>query len=109
MIVLHEMRRRARYLVAPVLGVAFTGYFVYHIFEGERGLYAWRDIAQQLHTAQASLSAVQDEHTVLARRCAIEVHGNPTEPFAEPTAAYAHRGLDPRGPPHRIPPATRAV
>src|SRR6185437_6277202 len=43
MIVLYEMRRRARALVAPLLGAALTGYFVYHIFEGERGLYAWRD------------------------------------------------------------------
>jgi cell division protein FtsB len=68
MIVLHEMRRRARFLVAPLLGAALTTYFVYHIFEGERGLYAWRDIAQQLHAAANTLAVVEAEYTALKRK-----------------------------------------
>ena len=68
MIVLHEMRRRARFLVAPVVGVALTGYFIYHIFEGERGLYAGREIAQQLHAAQQTLTTTEAQRTALARK-----------------------------------------
>ena len=48
MVVLHEMRRRGRFLVGPLLGLALTSYFVYHTIEGDRGLRAWRDINQQL-------------------------------------------------------------
>jgi cell division protein FtsB len=68
MMVLHEMRRRARFLVAPVLGVALTGYFIYHIFEGDRGLYAWRDIARELHTAQQAFDATEAQRAALARK-----------------------------------------
>ena len=70
MIVLHEMRRRGRYLVGPLLGVALTSYFVYHTIEGDRGLRAWRDINQQLHAATDALATVQAEHDALAHKVA---------------------------------------
>jgi len=57
MIVLYEMRRRARVLVGPFLGLALTSYFVYHTIEGDRGLRAWRDINQQLHVASDQIGA----------------------------------------------------
>src|SRR5271154_3599139 len=68
MIVLHEMRRRARFLVGPLLGAALTSYFVYHTIEGERGLRAWREITQQLHTAREQLATVEAEHDALAHK-----------------------------------------
>ncbi|MBV8776224.1 MAG: septum formation initiator family protein [Alphaproteobacteria bacterium] len=68
MIVLHEIRRRARFLVGPLLGAALTSYFVYHTIEGDRGLRAWRDITQQLHVANEQLSTVQGEHDALAHK-----------------------------------------
>ena len=70
MILLHELRRRARFLVGPLLGVAFTSYFVYHTIEGDRGLRAWRDINQQLHAANDQLATVQAEHDALAHKVA---------------------------------------
>ena len=70
MIVLHEMRRRARFLVGPLLGAALTSYFVYHTIEGDRGLRAWRDITEQLHAANDALSTVQAERDALGRKVA---------------------------------------
>jgi cell division protein FtsB len=70
MIVLHEMRRRARFLVGPLLGAALTSYFVYHTIEGDRGLRAWRDITQQLRLAKDSLATVEVEHDALAHKVA---------------------------------------
>jgi cell division protein FtsB len=70
MIVVHEMRRRARVLVVPLLGLTITSYFIYHLLEGDRGLRAWRDIIQQLHAAQDNLSAAQAERAALARKVA---------------------------------------
>ena len=70
MIVLHEMRRRARLLVGPLLGAALTSYFVYHTIEGDRGLRAWRDITQQLRTAKDQLATVETEHDALAHKVA---------------------------------------
>jgi cell division protein FtsB len=70
MIVLREMRRRAKVLIAPVLGLALTGYFAYHLVEGDRGLRAWMRITQELRQAKSNLADVAAERTVLDRRVA---------------------------------------
>jgi cell division protein FtsB len=69
-VVLHEMRRRSRVLVGPLLGLALTSYFVYHTIEGDRGLRAWRDITQQLRVASDQLSTVEAERDALAHKVA---------------------------------------
>jgi cell division protein FtsB len=68
MIVLHEMRRRARFLVGPFLGLALTSYFVYHTIEGDRGLHAWRDINQQLRVAGDQFATVEAERDALEHK-----------------------------------------
>ena len=69
-VVLHEMRRRARFLVGPLLGLALTSYFVYHTIEGDRGLRAWRDITQQMRVANDQLATVEAERDALAHKVA---------------------------------------
>lgn len=68
MIVLHEMRRRARFFIGPLVGAALTSYFVYHTFEGDRGLRAWREIAQQLRIAKDNLAAAEADRDELLHR-----------------------------------------
>jgi cell division protein FtsB len=68
MIVLREMRRRAKALIWPMLGVALTGYFAYHLVEGERGLRAWVYLTQELRTAKEFLSVVSAERAELEHR-----------------------------------------
>jgi cell division protein FtsB len=70
MMFLHEMRRRARFLVGPLLGAALTSYFVYHTIEGDRGLRAGREITQQLGVAKDALATVQAERDALAHKVA---------------------------------------
>jgi cell division protein FtsB len=70
MIVLREMRRRAKVLVAPVLGIAATFYFGYHLVEGERGLRAWLGVTQELNVARSELAAVTAERDALEHRVA---------------------------------------
>ena len=67
-VVLHEMRRRARFLVGPLLGLALTSYFVYHTVEGDRGLRAWRDINQQLRVANDQFATVEAERDALEHK-----------------------------------------
>ena len=68
MIVLREMRRRAKVLVAPVFGLALTGYFAYHLVEGDRGLRAWLRITQELRVAKENLSGIAAERAALEHR-----------------------------------------
>ena len=70
MIVLREMRRRAKVLIGPVLGLALTGYFAYHLIEGDRGLRAWMRITQELRQAKSNLADVASERATLDRRVA---------------------------------------
>jgi cell division protein FtsB len=69
-IVLHEIRRRARFLVGPLLGAALTSYFAYHTIEGDRGLRAWRDINQQMRMAKDQLATVEAERDALEHKVA---------------------------------------
>jgi cell division protein FtsB len=68
MIVLREMRRRGRVLVGPVLGLALTGYFAYHLVEGDRGLRAWLRVTQELRITKENLATVAAERTALEHR-----------------------------------------
>jgi|SRR5688572_20476738 cell division protein FtsB len=68
MIVLREMRRRAKVFVPPVLGLALTGYFAYHLVEGDRGLRSWVRVAQELRLAKENLAVVAAERTALDHR-----------------------------------------
>jgi cell division protein FtsB len=68
MIVLREMRRRAKVLVPPVLGLALTGYFAYHLVEGDRGLRAWVQVTQELRVAKENLSAIAADRAALEHR-----------------------------------------
>jgi cell division protein FtsB len=57
--------RRSRFLVGPVLGIALTGYFTYHLFEGDRGLNAWLRLNREIRTANANLDAVRAQRAAL--------------------------------------------
>jgi cell division protein FtsB len=68
MIVLREIRRRGKVLIGPLLGMALTGYFAYHLVEGDRGLRAWVRLTQELRLAKEGLSAVSAERAELEHR-----------------------------------------
>jgi len=59
MIVLRELRRRARFVLGPVVGMVLTGYFTYHLVEGDRGLLAWLSLTREIRLATANLEAVR--------------------------------------------------
>ena len=53
-----------------MIGIAATVYFAYHMFEGDRGLSAGREIAQQLFLAKQNLAATDAERDALAHKVA---------------------------------------
>src|SRR5262245_23758747 len=68
MMVLREMRRRGKVLVGPMLGIALTGYFAYHLVEGDRGLRAWVRLTQELRVAKEQAAAASVERIRLEHR-----------------------------------------
>src|SRR5205085_8049042 len=91
MVVLREMRRRAKVLAGPVLGLALTFYFAYHLVEGDRGLRAWLRVTQQLRLAKDNLAAVSAERAGLEHRVS---HMRPDHVDPDLLDAQVRRTLD---------------
>ena len=67
MSIVRALRRRVHLVVGPILGIALTGYFSYHLVEGERGFKAWLRLNGEIRAATTNLEAVR------AQRAALEV------------------------------------
>jgi cell division protein FtsB len=65
MILSRELRRRLRPLIGPVVGIALTGYFAYHLVGGDRGLLAWVRLTRQIHAEDAELASLRTAHAAL--------------------------------------------
>jgi cell division protein FtsB len=70
MTVLRALRRRAHLFLGPVIGIALTGYFAYHLIEGERGFKAWVRLNREIHTATANLEMLRGQRAALDIRVA---------------------------------------
>jgi cell division protein FtsB len=68
MTVFHEIRDRARLILAPVAIFSLVAYFGYHAVQGERGLLAWLAVDQELTQALATQTALTDKRVMLERR-----------------------------------------
>jgi cell division protein FtsB len=68
MIVMRVLRKRAGFILCPVIGVALTGYFACNLVEGDRGLKAWFRLNQEIRTATADLQAARAHRAALDLR-----------------------------------------
>ena len=67
MSIFRALRRRVHLILGPLVGIALTGYFAYHLVEGERGFKAWLRLNREIRTATANLEAVR------AQRAAVDL------------------------------------
>lgn len=56
-----DQSRKVRQVLVPLLGSALIAYFAYHMVHGDRGLFAWWQMRQQIEAADADLAAVTAE------------------------------------------------
>lgn len=68
MLVLKELRRQGRQIVASILGVAVIAYFAYHAVEGDRGLRAYFALSLQTELARAEHDALREERETIEQR-----------------------------------------
>ncbi len=52
-------------MVGPALGIALTGYFAYHLVEGDRGLLAWVRLTREIHAENSQLADLRAQSAVL--------------------------------------------
>ena len=65
MTVLRALRRRVHFIIGPIVGIALTGYFAYHLVEGGRGFKAWMRLNGEIRTATANLEALRTQRAAL--------------------------------------------
>src|ERR1044071_4428082 len=71
MMIIQEIKRRARFIAGPVLGISLVCYFGYHLVQGERGLRAWLRLNQEIKLAQARLGTLDEERAALEGRVSL--------------------------------------
>lgn len=71
MLVIDEIRQRARLIVGPILGVTLVVYFAYHLVQGDRGLLAWLRLSQQINEAHQTLDQIKTAEAPLAEHIAL--------------------------------------
>jgi cell division protein FtsB len=66
-----EIRRRGRQVAGSILGALLFIYFMFHAIQGDRGLFAWVQMKQQIAHASAELSNSQAKRLAWERRIAL--------------------------------------
>jgi len=65
------LQRSFRAAIGPALGFCVVGYFAYHSFEGERGVFAYVRLNEQVAIARAHLEDIRAERLAMERRVAL--------------------------------------
>lgn len=65
---LHEVQRRSRQIVLPILGASMLFYFAYHTIQGDRGLLSYLRLKQEVKKAEASLNDIRGQREVVENR-----------------------------------------
>jgi cell division protein FtsB len=71
MSLIHEVRRRVRYAVVPLICTSVLGYFGYHAVQGDRGMSAWVGLGQQIKGVEAQIAMNRSELDRLEHRVSL--------------------------------------
>lgn len=66
-----DIRRRARYALGPLLGLAAVAYFGFHAIHGDRGLIAWWHLRQELAKAETEKEMLAAKRAELEHRVSL--------------------------------------
>ena len=66
----YELQHRAGQIVLPIICACVFSYFAYHTIQGNRGLFAYFALSQEVEDAQSSLAAFQGRRTRLEHNVA---------------------------------------
>ena len=67
----HEIKRRSRRMIVPIVGALFVCYFLVHAFHGDRGVLAWMHLQKQVAVAEQTLSETKSVRTEYERRTSL--------------------------------------
>jgi cell division protein FtsB len=65
MILIREARKRGRQIVVPIFAAMISGYFAFHAVLGDRGIFAYADLSEEVREAQTRLAEVRGQREAL--------------------------------------------
>lgn len=71
MVLISELKRRARHVIGPLAGSLLVAYFAYHAVEGDRGIRAWQRLDQDVKAATDNLTALVNQRDAMEARVAM--------------------------------------
>lgn len=66
-----QIRKQAQYALGPLIGLSLSGYFAYHLIEGDHGLIAWVRLTQEIRDAKVEAAQVQAEREAEEHRVSL--------------------------------------
>ena len=60
--------KRPKEVIGPLLALCFMLYFLYHIFQGERGLLSWLRLQQRVGEDEKTLISLQSQRETLEHK-----------------------------------------
>ena len=67
----HEIKRRSRRMIVPIIGAMFVAYFLVHAFHGDRGILAWMHLQKQVSAAEQTVSETHALRVKYERRISL--------------------------------------
>jgi len=65
MVLIREARKRGRQIIVPIFAAVISGYFIFHAVHGERGVFAYADLTEQVREARIKLAEVRGQREAL--------------------------------------------
>ncbi|MBX7145912.1 MAG: septum formation initiator family protein [Alphaproteobacteria bacterium] len=57
--IIYELKRHIKHIVPPVIAICLLIYFVYHFFQGDRGVHRWLQLRQEIRTSKSLLEETE--------------------------------------------------
>jgi cell division protein FtsB len=65
MILVREAKKRGRQIVVPIFAAVIAGYFAFHAVLGDRGIFAYADLSEELREAETKLAEARGQRDAL--------------------------------------------
>ncbi len=66
-----HLKRQAKFLIGPAIGFCLSGYFAYHLIEGDRGLLAWVRLTQQIRETKQLAADIHQQRLQQEQRVSL--------------------------------------
>ena len=65
MILIQEARKRGRQIIVPTFAAVIAGYFAFHAIHGDRGVFAYAELTEQVREARITLADARGRREAL--------------------------------------------